>query len=253
MRTDCHVHLDRIGQPHKTPPPTVAELVAYAKREDIGLFGAIYEREDTLASFQAASLPLFPFFWVRTPLCPQVPPSAKGLKLHPYIERYAFTIENIRPTLLVAIQRQLPLLVHTDDREPAFSRGSLVAQVAGKFPELRFIMAHSGSYAPGIVGQLGKSLVTDQLIHELVSEAIGVAKQLPNVFLETSILASRVKAALLAREAPLDKLLIGTDFPICAESFGSVLFQEQMLIEQGLSRDDLERIHKNALIRFPIS
>src|SRR5262245_15108381 len=68
MRADCHIHIDRIGPPHRTEPPDTTEVVEYARREGIGLFGAIYERDETLARFRAAGLTLFPFFWVRTPL-----------------------------------------------------------------------------------------------------------------------------------------------------------------------------------------
>src|SRR5262245_56729201 len=130
MRTDCHIHLDRIGPPHRTPPPEVAEVITYAEREEIRLFGAIYESEKTLNRFWAAGLPLFPFFWVRTPLSPTVPSSAKGIKLHPYIEGYVLELANLLPTLLVARDRRLPLLIHTDDRKPWLSRGALVAEVA---------------------------------------------------------------------------------------------------------------------------
>jgi predicted TIM-barrel fold metal-dependent hydrolase len=246
MRVDCHIHIDRIGAPHTTPPPTPEETLAYARREEIGLLAAIYEDDSTLARFRAVGLTLFPFFWVRTPRSARVPETARGIKLHPYIERYPFTIENILPALLIARERQLPLLVHSDDREPDLSRGRLFENVARAFPDLVFIMAHSGSYAPGPADKPGTTYVAEELVRELVLEAISVANKLPNVYLETSVLASRLKAELLARHAPHHKLLIGSDFPICKGSFGSVVHQERQLVDAGMPEDFIRQIHENA-------
>jgi predicted TIM-barrel fold metal-dependent hydrolase len=246
MRVDCHVHIDRIGAPHKTPPPTVDETVAYTRREEIGLIAAIYEQDAVLETFREAGIDLFPFFWVRSPREPKVLASARGLKLHPYIDRYTLTVENVLPSLLIARERNLPLLVHTDDREPHLSRGALLGDVARQFPDLKFILAHSGAYAPGDPNRPGESYVADDRIRELVSEAIAVAEELPNVWLETSVLASRVKAQLLATTGPVDRIVIGSDFPICKDTFGSVVYQEERLVEAGFSRATLERIHVNA-------
>jgi predicted TIM-barrel fold metal-dependent hydrolase len=246
MRADCHIHIDRIGHPHRTGPPSVAEVVEYARREEIGLFGAIYEQEETLAHFRDAGLNLFPFFWVRAPLDPVVPASARGIKLHPYIERYPFTVEAVLPTLLIAQNRGLPILVHTDDREPSLSRGKLAADIASKFPDITFILAHSGAYAPGVAERPGESIVPDALIRELVTEAIEAAEKNLNILLETSVLASSVKTDLLFQLAPRSRLLIGTDFPICKESYGSVVYQEEQLIRSGMTDQDIRSLHENA-------
>jgi predicted TIM-barrel fold metal-dependent hydrolase len=167
-------------------------------------------------------------------------------KLHPYIDRYVFTVDNVLSALLIARERRLPLLVHMEDREPELSRGNLMEDVARAFPDLIFIMAHSGSYAPGASDEPGTTYVEERLVRELVSEAISVAQRLPNVYLETSVLASPVKAELLAKCAPLHKLLIGSDFPISKGSFGSVILQERQLVEAGMPEDSVRQIHENA-------
>jgi hypothetical protein len=57
---------------------------------------------------------------------------------------------------------------------------------------------------------------------------------------------SDIKAEILAN-APVSKLLIGSDFPILAESpYSSLGFQEQQLMRYGLSTSDIEQIHRNA-------
>jgi hypothetical protein len=90
------------------------------------------------------------------------------------------------------------------------------------------------------------SAVPDGIIRELVTEAIEAAVNNPNILLETSVLASNVKADLLVRSAPRTRLLIGTDFPICKESYGSVVYQERQLIRSGMTDQDIQAIHENA-------
>jgi len=250
VKADCHIHIDKIGAPHKTQPPSLDMFIAYARQEQISLFFAIYELNETLEHFRSSGLDLVPIYWERNPLAPSVPASAKGIKLHPYIENYSLIEENIYPVLDEARARNLFIFIHTEDRTPELSRGSLVAKLAREYNDLVFIMAHSGSYAPPKMDHPGESLVEPGLVRELVSEAVEVARNHQNVYLETSILVSDVKTEILAK-APVSKLLMGSDFPILAESPESSLkFQEKQLRRYGLSAADIEQIHQNALRFF---
>jgi predicted TIM-barrel fold metal-dependent hydrolase len=246
FKADCHIHLDKIGGPHKTQPPTVESFVEYANREEVSLFFAIYEREETLASFRATEIDMVPIYWERRPLAPSVPASARAIKLHPYIEEYVLIKENVEPALEVARERGLFVFIHTEDRKPELSRGHLVARLAQDYPDLVFVMAHSGSYAPPKGGEPGASWVDPGLVRELVSEAVEVAWDFDNVYLESSILASDIKAEILAK-APISKMLLGSDFPILAgTSWSSLAFQEKQLMRFGLAEGDIVRIHQNA-------
>jgi predicted TIM-barrel fold metal-dependent hydrolase len=246
FKADCHIHLDKIGGPHKTPPPTVEVFVEYACRAEVSLFFAIYELEETLASFRATEIDIVPIYWERKPLAPSVPASARGIKLHPYIEEYVLIKENVEPALEVARERGLFVFIHTEDRKPELSRGSLVASLAQDYPDLIFVMAHSGSYAPPKADECGASWVNPNLVRELVSEAVEVARNFDNVYLESSILASDIKAEILAR-APISKMLIGSDFAILADTIWSSLrFQEEQLKRFGLVESEIEQIHQNA-------
>jgi predicted TIM-barrel fold metal-dependent hydrolase len=243
MKADCHVHLDKIGGPHKTVPPSVEMFMTYARREDISLFFVIYEKDETLARFQATGYDMVPIYWERTPLTPRIPASARAVKLHPYIERYQLTRPNVEPALEEARAKNLFVFIHTEDREPELSRGRLIAELARAYPDVLFVMAHSGSYAPPNVDSPG---IQDERVRELVSEAVEVARRFDNVYLETSILASEAKAEILAK-APVSKLLIGSDFPILEETqWASLKFQEKQLLRFGLSKGDIDQIHQNA-------
>ena len=246
MKADCHIHIDRIGGPHKTEPPTIDLFLDYALREQISLFFSIYESEETLNRFRSTGLSLVPIYWERKPLAPSVPESARGIKLHPYIENYKLIADNVRPTLEHARTKDLFVFIHTEDRTPELSRGRLVADLANEYQDLVFIMAHSGSYAPPKIEKPGESWVEPSLVRELVSEAVEVVQRQQNVYLETSILASDIKAEILAK-APISRLLIGTDFPIsCGARSSSLRFQEEQLMRFGLTESDLEKIHRNA-------
>lgn len=245
MRADCHVHIDKIGGPHKTVPPSVEMFTMYAQREDISLFFVIYEKDETLARFRATGYDMVPIYWERTPLAPDIPTSARAVKLHPYIERYQLTRANVEPALEEAKAKSLFVFIHTEDREPELSRGRLVAELARVYPDVLFVMAHSGSYAPPN-DYPGSVLIQDGRVRELVSEAVEVARRFDNVYLETSILASDTKAEILAK-APVSKLLIGSDFPILEETrWASLQFQEKQLLRFGLSEGDIDQIHQNA-------
>jgi predicted TIM-barrel fold metal-dependent hydrolase len=250
MKADCHIHIDKIGEPHKTDPPSVDKFLEYVRREHISLCFAIYELHETLNRFAATKIDLVPIYWERKPLTPTVPNSAKGIKLHPYIENYKLTSGNVGPVLEEARARNQFIFIHTDDRTPELSRAALVADLAQHYPDLIFIMAHSGSYAPQNPAKPGESWVDSNLVKELVTEAVEVACTHHNVYLETSILASDIKAEILA-SAPVSKLLIGSDFPICeGTTWTSMRFQEEQLMRHGLNEDDVEQIHQNAVSFF---
>jgi predicted TIM-barrel fold metal-dependent hydrolase len=245
MRTDCHVHLEQIGPPHQTLAPTVEEFQSYVRQEVIDLVVGIYEHDEVLSPFFDAGIEIIPFYWERTPLTPQIPTSAEGLKLHPFIDNFVLSPAAVGPAMEEAAQRGLPVLIHSDDRKPHLSRGKLFAVLAEAFPHVPIIIAHSGSYAPQS-DERETIAIADEIIRELVSEAIEVTLTHENLYLEVSILARQLKAKLIAERAPLDRILIGSDFPIGRERCGSVLFQERALLEAGLSDSAIAKIYENA-------
>lgn len=247
FRADCHVHLGPLGGPHRERPPTPAELDRYARRERLAWIFGIYESDEALAGYRRrVSARIFGFFWARRPDCEVVPDSADGLKLHPFLDGYRLEPTAVEAALGSAVERGLPVLVHTDDRTPRVSRPALVAALADAYPETRFIAAHAGSYAPPDEPWVGANRVSDERIEALVREAIEAASGRDNLWLETSILARKTKARLLASEADPRRLLFGSDYPILRESHGSIRRQEATLRELGWTVERIARVHGNA-------
>jgi predicted TIM-barrel fold metal-dependent hydrolase len=260
-RVDSHVHIDTIDptkKHHKTDPPTPEALETYVRRENIGHIFAMYESDAALKRFAPVPVEITPVYWERHPQTPQIPASAKGIKLHPFLDgHYRLDLAHIKPTLDVARERGLFVFIHMDDRVPDISRPSLVGDLARHYPDLTFVMGHAGSYAPPLWALTPNFSTADRQrfnrnTWELVSEAVAVVKALPNVYLETSILASDVKARIIARTAPLDKILPGSDFPILATGpFQPMAFQEQQLKKFGVKDADIQRMYQTAC-RFPV-
>lgn len=250
FRADCHVHLSRIGGPHPEASPSPEEVDAYARSEELSWLFGIYESEPDLAAFRTVvSARIIGFYWSRRPAEERVPDTAEGLKLHPYLDGYTLERERVATALESAARRGLPILIHADDRTPEVSRPSRVARLADAFPDARFIIAHAGSYAPPPSSPFP---VEDVLVEELVAEAIEVAEGSPNVWLESSVLASVVKARVLAERCDPGRLLLGSDYPILKTSHGSIRAQEEVLLGLGWSGERIRRVHENARDVVPV-
>lgn len=248
-RIDCHVHLDKIGGPHRTRPPTPEQVVRYVEKYKLTHLVGIYDSPEIAERFRAVvPAKIFFFKWIRKPIQPHIEDFASGIKLHPYIDRYEFNRQNTEPTLNLAKQKKLPILIHCDDRTPNLSRPRIVSAAAREFPEINFIIGHSGSYAPCSYRTPRISRIDQNLLKELVNEAVRASEIRPNIYLDTAILASRLKASILV-SAPVEKILIGTDFPISKNRRETNYdFQEQALLNAGMSLSALEGVRSNLFL-----
>lgn len=129
-----------------------------------------------------------------------------GFKLLPDYHKYPLTGDRFTPVYEFANERGLLLLSHTWGHS-RYNPPGMIAELAVKYPNIRFLMGHS---APG---------ETDY--------AIDVTASLPNVYLElcdTGRLNGLI--AKMVREASSEKVVFGTDFPWYDPHYmlGSVLF-----------------------------
>jgi uncharacterized protein len=121
----------------------------------------------------------------------------RGVKLHPDFQ--ATAIDDPRMIAIFhRLEGRLPVLVHTGDTRTRYSRPSLLAPIARRFPGLCIIAAHLGGVS----------------IWEEPAEAL---TGLQNLLFDTSsslFLLPPARAVSLIRGFGTDKVLFGTDYPM---------------------------------------
>jgi len=116
-----------------------------------------------------------------------------GFKFLSDYHKYPLTSPRYEPALKYADERRLQVLMHTWGHSP-FDSPTLVETLAGKYPNVVFLMGHSG------YGEWEKS--------------IQVAHDFPNVYLElTAAYAVNGVIDWMVKEAGSHKILFGTDLP----------------------------------------
>ena len=116
----------------------------------------------------------------------------KGLKLHPAATSWHANSPLVYPVVEKAIELGLPMLFHSGRDE--YSHPHNLGELAKKYPDATFIMAHIGE--------------------EAIIEGIEVARQCHNVYLDTagSYNLYRILHQAIDRVGE-DRILFGSDFP----------------------------------------
>jgi len=240
---------------HTTKPATTEDMRERIHAEGLTQICLYCDHKDYLAKGAAELATIAevtPIYWERDWDNPQIPPFAKGIKIHPVIEGKDATVDNLRKIMAVAQERQIPVLFHTEDENPGRSRGTLMAQLAEAYPDVTIVALHSGAYGPP---QLLNVPAYKQDLQALVAEMIDAAATHPNIYLETSCLAFPEKAQLLyeaTRQHPelLERIVIGSDFPILEQYpdlklHNSFSQQETILKSAGFTDGDIAKFYDN--------
>lgn len=147
---------------------------------------------------------------VRTTIIEALRAGCRAAKLHCSVGRYDILNHSLEPFWEIADKVRLPVIVHVGNHisgHTAVSELDDVHALMRKYKSVIFVIAHSG--APG------------------TSEAIKLALQYPNVYLDTTPVVSHTIAyppkshsqySDLIRLAEKGKVLFGTDFPNVAVS-----------------------------------
>ncbi|MBN1800033.1 MAG: amidohydrolase family protein [Candidatus Lokiarchaeota archaeon] len=246
MKSDAHVHILTNKQ------PTLYEN--YILDHEIGSIIGIYDNYSDVIQIKSPNCTIYKFFWMHE-VSLQPDPIPDGLKFESWIDNIAINENILLPALIFASKYGLPLLIHCNQLRPDLSRPSFVADIAKQYKDLKFIIAHSGSYAP----PLPEELAGLKIMEKLVFEAINACTCLDNVFIESSILASPRKRKLILDNIDKieDRLLLGTDFPFTVNDLVESRFslehdysptissEEAFLVHDGLDLKKLEKIHSN--------
>ncbi|GAA3342019.1 hypothetical protein GCM10020358_35510 [Amorphoplanes nipponensis] len=115
---------------------------------------------------------------------------AAGLKLHPAYDDYPADAAGLDPYLRVAADAGVPVTVHSG---PGPADPDLIRRLAERFPELRFVLYHTYLGPP-----------------EGRRRAAKHARDLPNLYLETSWCSSAETQRLIGEVGP-DRVLFGSD------------------------------------------
>ncbi len=183
----------------------------------------------------------------------------QALKVHPVLDNFDLTTENLENVLSVARKYGIPILYHSDDRADGMELTSPARQkkLVEENRDVTFITGHGGAYAhprlvgnsPAARGYWDGSNNVPYSRRKLVEAALELADKNENVYYDVSICTNRVKAGIIAdfvNEHPsaAGKILIGTDFPIMRSSARS---QVNALKKAGLKGACLEKIISNRL------
>lgn len=149
-----------------------------------------------------------------------------GLKIHPKLSNLEFRDKRIEPFIEIAGEYDFPVLVHTE--EDGRSNVGFVEEVAKKYREINFIMAHMG-------------MGSDH------SEAIEIIKRNSNIFGDIA-LAEAGNVIRAINECGSDKILFGTD----ATVFGVDTYKEYLPVIEAMkstfSPEDIDNVlYKNCL------
>ena len=132
----------------------------------------------------------------------------RGIKIHPTMNDYPVDGKNYDEVWKFASERKSFVLSHTWHDTPTCSPGKFVS-IAHKYPDVPFILGHSGGQAKGY------------------QEAIKAVKQCPNLYLDlTGSLITGTWVERMVEAVGAERILYGTDFPFIDPfyEFGKVCY-----------------------------
>ena len=151
---------------------------------------------------------------------------AKGIKLHPRAEQFTLDHPAVRELAQIANERQLPILIHAGRGIPALGRHTV--ELAGEFPDARFILAHAG--------------VTD------LAWIWRVAADLPNLLFDTAWFMGADLRTLYTLVPP-GQILFASDAPY-GNTLLSGVTQVRLALQYGLSDEQIRSIMSEQSLRI---
>lgn len=249
---DCHVHIDEIKIHDlevanffnkktgdvRWKGATIEKHVEHIRKDNLEMIFAIYEDPASLQLLRdaAPSCDVRGMYFIRKPLNPDTEyirelyqkGYLQGIKVHPVIDSFALTTQNLKPVLSLAKEFNVPVLYHSDDRNKFWHLTSpeLQKTIVKENPDITFLIGHGGAYAkPRITGSSPSAVAywegNEKIVsrRNLVIQALELSRENNNVFYDLTIATNVTKARIIAdfintHPDSAEKILIGTDFPI---------------------------------------
>jgi uncharacterized protein len=151
---------------------------------------------------------------------------ARGIKLHPRAEEFTLDHPGVKPLIVLADERSLPVLIHAGRGIPAL--GLHAVQLAEQFPNARLILAHAG--------------ICD------LSWIWRVAGDLPNLLFDTAWWIPTDFETLFSLVPP-GQIVFASDAPY-GNTLISAAFQMRWALQLGYSAEQIRSIAADQSLRL---
>jgi uncharacterized protein len=118
----------------------------------------------------------------------------RGVKLHPLLQAFLPTDEEVLPIVEFAGKEGIPVAIHSG--HPPFSLPWSIGELAEMYPDVRIVMLHMG-HAHGVY----------------IQAAINTAKRYDNIVLETSGVSMHSKIREAVERVGEARVVFGSDYP----------------------------------------
>ncbi|MFO7941246.1 MAG: amidohydrolase family protein [Bacillota bacterium] len=223
---DAHAHIGYFGAFFDVGV-TADELVS--QMDEHGVQSAVIsslENDSVLEAVRRFPERLIPLVWVNPTEGNSAVDAAngyiekgfRGIKLHPLVHAFRADEPVVDDTVEVARRRSVSVHIHSG--HPPFSLPWSIGALAARNPDVDFVMIHMG-HGHGVY----------------IQAAIDVARDNPNIYLETSGMPMHTKIREAYRTVGADRVMFGTDAPFHHHSV-----EMQKVRVSGLDESELRRV-----------
>ncbi|MBR9704902.1 amidohydrolase family protein [Candidatus Pacearchaeota archaeon] len=140
----------------------------------------------------------------------------KGLKLHPFMQKFVADDEKYFWIYEMCEKRNLPVLIHSSVKDKNYSEPMKIINIAKKFSRLNVVMAHffGGDY-------------------NIIEESV----KYPNLYVDTSVNSGSLRRYIVVKKYGFKNLILASDIPY--DSQGVSIMK---ITEAGLNKDDEDKI-----------
>jgi predicted TIM-barrel fold metal-dependent hydrolase len=184
------VQMDKHGIDKAVVCPVEEHITVYNQEGNDYILQAVKEYPDRLIGFATVN----PWYGTRAveELERAIGEGLRGLKLNSTLQGYFINDELVYPLVEAAQKMDIPVYFHT--ATPIFSLPLQLADLAGEFPEVRFIMGHSAA-------------------SDFWIDAAPATRMHDNIYLESSLRSGSAVLQHLVDELGADRLMFGSDTP----------------------------------------
>jgi len=160
-----------------------------------------------------------------------------GVKLHPAMDNFYPDLPDYFQIYEKIVKLEVPALFHTNPPHGEWERSSptRIITVAQLFPQMKIILAH-------ILSAPKEIKLSPKKASQYTKETISKAKDLSNVYLDTSLLREKEKLEFAVEKLGATRILFGSDY-----NWGKMDETIKVILEANLSENEKESIFQKNL------